>query len=55
MGAAGLTAKASWDASRSLSPLFRRRKHTHTQRARDTHSPPIYLYPWVDIPTFAFW
>ena len=25
------------------------------QRAHNTHSPPVYLYPWVDIPAFAFW
>ena len=28
---------------------------TYTQRARYTHSPPVYLYPWVDIPAIAFW
>ena len=29
--------------------------HTYTQRARNTHSPPIYLYPWVDILAIARW
>ena len=29
--------------------------HTYTQRAHNTHSPPVYLYPWVDIPAIAFW
>ena len=26
----------------------------HSARTK-THSPPVYLYPWVDIPAIAFW
>ena len=37
-----------------LLPSFRRNTHTHTQRAHYTHSPPDYLYLWVDIPAIAF-
>ena len=28
-------------------------QHTYTQCAHNTHSPPVYLYPWVDIPAFC--
>ena len=29
---------------------------THIHTARTTHTaPPVYLYPWVDIPAIAFW
>ena len=27
----------------------------YTQRANITHSPGVYLYPWVDIPAIVFW
>ena len=30
--------------------------HTLTHSAHTTHTaPPVYLYPWVDIPAIAFW
>ena len=30
--------------------------YTHTHGAHTTHTaPPVYLYPWVDIPAIAFW
>ena len=29
--------------------------NTLTHSARDTYSPPVYMYPWVDIPAFALW
>ena len=29
--------------------------HLHSARALYTYSPPVYLYPWVDIPAIAFW
>ena len=55
-GAPRLTTEASWGASGSPSscspPLS---KHTRTQHAHDTHSPSVYLYPWVDVPAFALW
>ena len=34
-------------------PTFCCGKHTRTQRACNTHRPPIYLSPWVDIPAIA--
>ena len=37
-------------------PPLSARTYTHTHGAHTTHTaPPVYLYPWVDIPAFAFW
>ena len=39
----------------SLFPVFHCKQHPYTQRVRYTHSSPVHLYPWVDIPAFAFY
>ena len=55
-GASRLIAVAWWVTSRfPLFPSFRRYQHSYAQRAHYTHNPPVYLYPWVDIPAIAFW
>ena len=50
----GSAAGTAGQSSGQRTPTFRCGKHTRTQRARNTHSPPVFLYPWVDIPAFAF-
>ena len=38
------------------SALVRLCHNTLTHSAHTTHTAqPVYLYPWVDIPAFAFW
>ena len=37
-------------------PPLSARTYTHTHDAHTTHTaPPVYVYPWVDIPAIAFW
>ena len=62
-GNSGMTTVARRVTSRfprlPLFPPITTQLHTYTltltQRARYTHSPPVYLYPWVDIPAIALW
>ena len=55
---------SSWDDDRHQGgdvqvpptpPISAPKPHTYAQRAHNTHSPPVYLYLWVDIPAIAFW
>ena len=37
-------------------PPLSAKTYTHTHGAHTPHTaPPVYLYPWVDIPAIAFW